>query len=229
MKNLALITVLFDYPNYYEPTFYNKGLKFFNQEDIHIIRLNNLTTTTCYYEKFYFYKIIKLYDYLISDILNKYEYILFMDATDTAFIKPLDGLLEKFTSLNCSILFGAEKELWPPTNYVHLYNNKEKISEYCFLNSGTYFGYTDKIVYYLKDMIDNNYYRDDQGCWSAVYLLNNDIMIDQKCDIFFSTHKSKNKIQQENDTIKLIDIDAHIVHDNGGYHEETLKLVEYFQ
>jgi hypothetical protein len=54
-------------------------------------------------------------------------------------------------------------------------------------------------------------------------------MIDQKCDIFFSTHKSKNKIQKEGNNITLINIDAHIIHDNGGYHEDTLKLVEYFK
>lgn len=229
MSKIALVTVLFDYPDYYEPTFYKKGLEFFNKEDIHVIRFNNLITTTSYYDKLYFYKVVKFYDYLVENILGKYDYVLFMDATDTAFVKPFDGLIEKFTSLNCSILFGAEKELWPPTSYVHLYENKEKISEYCFLNSGTYFGYTDKIAHYLKDMIDNNYYRDDQGCWSAVYLLNNDIMIDQKCDVFFSTHKSKNKIKKEGDSITFIDVDAHIIHDNGGYHEDTLKLVEYFK
>jgi hypothetical protein len=31
----------------------------------------------------------------------------------------------------------------------------------------------------------------------VVYLLKNDIMIDQKCDIFFSTHKSKISLEYE--------------------------------
>jgi hypothetical protein len=229
MSKVALITVLFDYPEYYRPTFYEKSLEFFNTEDIHIIRLSNLIKTESYYEKLYYYKIIKLFDYIKDNIVNNYDYVLFMDATDTAFIKSFDGVLEKFKKLNCSILFGAEKELWPPTNYVHLYDKKEKLSEYCYLNSGTYIGYTDKIFDYLKDMIDKDYHRDDQGSWSTIYLLNDDVKIDQKCEVFFSTHKSKNKIKYEDNKYSLINIDAHIIHDNGGYHEDTIKLVDFFK
>jgi hypothetical protein len=29
MENVALITALFDYPDYYEPTFYKNALKYF--------------------------------------------------------------------------------------------------------------------------------------------------------------------------------------------------------
>ena len=145
LKSIALTTVLFDYPDYYEPTFYQKSLNNFNKEDIHIVRYSNLINAESYYDKLYYYKVVKFFEYVKDNLLGKYEYILFMDATDTAFIKSFDGVLEKFKNLNCNILFGAEKELWPPTSYVHLYNNKEKISEYCYLNSGTYFGYTDKI------------------------------------------------------------------------------------
>lgn len=229
MYKIALTTVLFDYPDYFEPTFYKKSLNYFSPEDIHIVRYSNLLENGSYYDKLYYYKVVKFFEYVKEHLLNKYEYILFMDATDTAFIKSFDGVLEKFKNLNCNILFGAEKELWPPTSYVHLYDNKEKLTEYRYLNSGTYFGYTEKIYEYLKDMIEKNYYRDDQGSWSAVYLLNDDIKIDQNCDVFFSTHKSKNKIQQDGTNINLIGIDAHILHDNGGYHEETLKLVDYYR
>lgn len=229
MSRVALITVLFDYPEYYQPTFYKKSLEYFKSEDVHIIRMSNLITTDSYYEKLYYYKIIKLCDYIENNILNKYDYILFMDATDTAFMKSFNGVLEKFKKLNCNILFGAEKELWPRTNYTYLYENKERLSEYCYLNSGTYIGYTDKIFHYLKDMIDKDYFRDDQGSWATIYLLNNDVKLDQNCEIFFSTHKSKNKIKIEDNLYKLIDVDAHIIHDNGGYHEDTIKLVEFFK
>lgn len=229
MGNIALTTVLFDYPDYYVPTFYKKGLNDFELNDIHIIRYSNLIKAESYYDKLYFYKIVKFCDYVKENLLGKYEYTLFLDATDTAFIKPFNGVLEKFKNANCNILFGAEKELWPPTKYNSLYNQKEKKSEYCYLNSGTYFGYTEVIYSYLKDMIENTYFKDDQGSWSAVYLMNNDIKLDQTCDVFFSTHKSKNKIKNEGDNIFLDNIDAHILHDNGGYHEETLKLVEYFK
>ena len=54
--------------------------------------------------------------------------------------------IEKFKSLNCNLVMGAEKGLWPPTNYTHLYENKRAINDSKYLNSGTYFGYTNKIV-----------------------------------------------------------------------------------
>ena len=62
--------------------------------------MSNLITTNSYYEKLYYYKIIKLFDYIKENIINNYEYILFMDATDTAFIKSFDGVLEKFKNLH---------------------------------------------------------------------------------------------------------------------------------
>ena len=61
MGNIALTTVLFDYPDYYEPTFYQKGLNDFNKEDIHIVRYSNLINTESYYDKLI---IIKLLSFL---------------------------------------------------------------------------------------------------------------------------------------------------------------------
>jgi hypothetical protein len=121
---------------------------------------------------------------------------------------------------------GAEKGLWPPTNYVHLYDNKPIITDYKYLNSGTYFGFTDKIVTHLKQIIDKEYQNgiDDQGKWTIEYLLSEDIIIDQTQDFFFSTFKSKDKINFDGDNISLINSSACIIHDNGGFDDETIKL-----
>jgi hypothetical protein len=139
-------------------------------------------------------------------------------------------MIEKFTSLKCSILFGAEKGLWPGTNYSHLYENKIVESEYRYLNSGTYIGYTEKIFIHLNEIIEKQYQTgiDDQGHWSIQYLLKTDILIDQKCNIFFSTYKSKNKVIINDNGIELSNISAHIIHDNGPYDDETIKLVDRF-
>lgn len=227
MNKIALITALFDYPDYYQPSFYKNALKYFSPEDIHVVRNSGLIDGS-YYDKLYFYKTVKVLEYIETHIVGKYDYILFLDATDTNFIKSPEGIIEKFKSLNCNIVMGAEKGLWPPTNYTHLYDNKHVINDSKYLNSGTYFGYTDKIIYHLKDIIEKEYQTgiDDQGRWTIQYLLNDDIMIDQERDFFFSTLDTKDSIKIEGGKVSLLTSNAYIIHDNGPYTENTIKLTE---
>ena len=228
MKNIALITALFDYPEYYEPSFYKNALKYFSPEDIHVVRNSGLITDGSYYDKLYFYKTVKVLEYIESNIVGKYDYILFLDATDTNFIKSPEGIIEKFQSLNCSLIMGAEKGLWPPTNYTHLYENKRAINDSKYLNSGTYFGYTDKIVNHLKDIIEKEYQTgiDDQGRWTIQYLLNDDIIIDQEREFFFSTLDTKDSVKIEGKEVSLLNLGAYIIHDNGPYTDNTVKLTQ---
>jgi hypothetical protein len=197
----------------------------FNQEDIHILRYNNLIEGTRY-EKLYYYKIEKLLQYIKEKILNKYDYILFLDATDTNFIKTPERLIERFLNMNCDILMGAEKGLWPKTKYTHLYGQKNIIDEYKYLNSGTYFGKTKSIVEGLESIVKNKYLEniDDQGMWTIEYLLNDYIQIDYKQEFFFSTYESKNKILINSGNVSLIDSNAFVIHDNGADTENTIKL-----
>lgn len=226
MKKISLITSLFDYPEYYYPTFYKNALKYFSSEDIHIVRNSGLITNGSYYDKLFYYKIVKVLEYIELYVIGKYDYILFLDATDTNFITSPNNIIEKFESLNCSIIMGAEKGLWPPTNYTHLYENKRVVSDSKYLNSGTYFGYTDKIVYHLKDIIEKEYQIgiDDQGRWTIQYLLNDDIVIDQERDFFFSTLWNKDDVIIDGQKIILKNIDACIIHDNGPHDDKTIKL-----
>ena len=228
MKQIALITSLFDYPDHYVPSFYKNACKYFNEENIHIVRNSGLITDGSYYDKLYFYKVIKVLEYIDKNIKGVYDYILFLDATDTNFISTPVNIIEKFKKLSCSIVMGAEKGLWPPTNYVHLYEKKPILTEYKYLNSGTYFGYTDKIIEHLKQIIENKYQTgiDDQGQWTIEYLLSDDIIIDQTQDFFFSTFNSKDNIIFKENKITLNNSSACIVHDNGGFNDETIKLTD---
>lgn len=228
MDKIALITALFDYPDYYQPSFYKNALKYFSSDDIHVIRNSGLITDGSYYDKLYFYKTVKVLEYVESHILGKYDYILFLDATDTNFIKSPEGIVEKFKSLNCNIVMGAEKGLWPPTNYTHLYENKRAINDSKYLNSGTYFGYTNEIVRHLKDIIEKEYQTgiDDQGRWTIQYLLNDDIVIDQEREFFFSTLDTKDSVKIENNEVSLLNLGACIIHDNGPYTDNTIKLTQ---
>lgn len=228
MSKISLITSLFDYPDYYQPSFYKNALKYFSSDDIHVIRNSGLITDGSYYDKLYFYKTVKVLEYVELHILGKYDYILFLDATDTNFIKSPEGIVEKFKSLNCNIVMGAEKGLWPPTNYTHLYENKRAINDSKYLNSGTYFGYTNEIVRHLKDIIEKEYQTgiDDQGRWTIQYLLNDDIVIDQEREFFFSTLDTKDSVKIENNEVSLLNLGACIIHDNGPYTDNTIKLTQ---
>jgi hypothetical protein len=228
MKEIALITVLFDYPNNYAPIFYKNALNFFDEKDIHVIRHNNLFKEGSYYDKLYFYKVIKLLDYIEDNIVNKYNYILFLDATDTNFYSSPKDIISKFKEKNCSLIMGAEKCLWPPNSYTHLYDKKNIKSEYKYLNSGTYFGYVDKIVLHLKKIIKEVYETgiDDQGKWSIEYLLHDDILIDHSCEFFMSSLNSKKNIEVVNNKIKINGYNPIIIHDNGPHNEGTIKITD---
>jgi hypothetical protein len=228
MKKIALVTSLFDYPENYVPTFYKNASKYFNGDDIHIVRNSGLITDGSYYDKLYFYKIVKVLEYIEQHILGVYDYILFLDATDTNFISSPDNLIEKFNDLSCSIVMGAEKGLWPPTNYTHLYDKKPILNDYKYLNSGTYFGYTNKIIDHMKQIIDKEYQNgiDDQGKWTIEYLLSDDITIDQKQEFFFSTFNSKNNLNIDGKNVDLLNSNAFIIHDNGGHNDNTIKLTD---
>jgi FkbM family methyltransferase len=228
-NKIALMTVLFDYPDYYLPTFYENALKSYNQEDIHIVRFNKLIDSESYYDKLFYYKVIGLLEYIESHVVGKYDYILFLDATDTNFISSPNNIIDSFKEYDCSVLLGAEYGLWPPTNYEHLYDSKPKLTDKFYLNSGTYIGYTDKVIYHLKDIIEKKYQEniDDQGRWSIQYLLNDDIKIDQECKIFFSTYLSKKDVTIDGDKAKLNNLEACIIHDNGPHGDETIKLVNH--
>jgi hypothetical protein len=228
MKNIALVTVLFDYPNSYTPLFYKNALNFFDKNDIHVIRHNNLFKGDSYYDKLYFYKVVMLLEYIKNNIINKYDYILFLDATDTNFYSSPKDIVDKFKEKNCSIIMGAEKCLWPPNSFTHLYNKKNITSEYKYLNSGTYFGYVDKIIFHLEKIIKEVYDTgiDDQGKWSIEYLLHDDILIDYNCEFFMSSFNSKKNINLVDNKVIIKGYNPIIVHDNGPYNENTIKITD---
>ena len=228
MKNIALVTVLFDYPPNYTPIFVKNALNYFENSDIHIVRYNSICNSDSYYDKLYFYKIVKLCEYLEQNILGKYEFILFLDATDTNFYSSPKNIIEKFKSKNCSIIMGAEQCLWPPNSYTHLYDKKQINSEYRYLNSGTYFGYTEKVMNHMKNIIKNVYDTgiDDQGKWTIQFLLNDDIIIDSDCEFFMSTLNSKKHVKIKNGKIFIERFNPIIIHDNGQSNPETLKIAD---
>jgi hypothetical protein len=58
-------------------------------------------------------------------------------------------------------------------------------------------------------------------------LLNDDIIIDQERDFFFSTLDTKDSVKIEGDKVSLLDLSAFIIHDNGPHTDNTIKLTQF--
>jgi hypothetical protein len=225
-KKIALVSLFFDYPIDRMPLIYDNAVKYFDKNDIFIARFDGLPQDSSYYEKLYTYKISKLLPFIKQNIVQNYEYMIFVDATDTNFYRAPSDIIEIFESFNKSIVFCAEKELWPSTPYDHFYDEKDIKGPFKYLNSGCYIGYTNKIVEHLENIIKNNYVArvEDQSAWTIEYLLSEDIDIDSESKLFFSTHLNKKYVNLENNKISLNGLNPFIIHDNGPYSEETFKF-----
>jgi hypothetical protein len=226
IQNIALVTTLFDYPEYYLPSFYKNACNYFSDNDIHIIRYQDHKPDWSLYQKLYYYKIYQNLEYFQNKLLNKYEYILFADATDTNIYKPIDNtIFDVFHSFDSNIVFCGEKCLWPPVDHGNMYNSKPKLSDRFYLNSGLYMGYTAKIIEYMKEIIAHNRtFYDDQGHWTIQYLLSSDIIIDQNNLLFFSTLNSKEDVNLNKKQITRYS--PYFIHDNGPHNEDTIKMAD---
>lgn len=225
IKDLALVTVMFNYPADALPLIYNNAKTYFDENDIYIGRFSGLRDDASFYEKLYTYKITHLLPYIKEHILGKYKYMLFVDAKDTNFYKDPHTIVNDFLKFNKSIVFCAEQELWPETQYTHLYSEKVRIGPFKFLNSGIYIGYVDKVVQHLEEILEKDYVGkiEDQSTWTIHYLLNEDIEIDSEGTLFFSTHKNKSLVHVVDDEV-ILQVSPYVVHDNGPFLDETIKV-----
>lgn len=226
MKELAIVTVFFNYPEDRQPICLDNALKFFDKEDIFIARFSGLPPDASYYEKLYRYKIEYLLPYIKENVEGKYKYILFIDALDVNFYRDPKNLVSDFLDFNKSIVFCAEKEMWPLNSYTHLYETKPQDGFATYLNSGIYIGYTEEVIKHLTDIIEKDYPEKvtDQSIWCIQYLLYNDIELDRYCKLFFSTHRSKDNVFVKNNKVHILNMNPYLVHDNGPFSEETTKI-----
>lgn len=226
MKDVALVSLFFDYPDHSFPLIYNNSLKYFNEEDVYIARFTGLPEGSSYYEKLYRYKLFYFLPYVKEHILGKYKYMIFVDAKDTNFYRDPNSLIEEFLKFNKNIVFCGEKELWPLTNYTNLYKNKINSGEFKFLNSGGYVGYTTEIVKHLRNITEKDYPErvEDQSAWTIEYLLSDDIEVDSEGKIFFSTHLNKELVDENEGKFLLKGLNPFIIHDNGPYGDNTIKF-----
>jgi len=69
----------------------------------------------------------------------------------------------------------------------------------------------------------------DQGNWQIEYLLDKGIEIDYNNKLVFNTYLAKEDFTITEGNVNFKIEKPIFVHDNGGYNEETVKLLDFFK
>jgi len=163
-------------------------------------------------------KVIKNY---IKD-KNDNDILLYTDAWDVLVYQgSLALLLEKYNKFNKSIVFSAEKNLWPDNPRASEYGDT-KDKPFPYLNAGAFIGKIGALKKYCEEYTKNNNNSDrtiDQLFWSDVYLSNkNDIGLDTQAEIFlslFNTSDGNYIFENNNFTYKETNTQPIFIHANG--------------
>jgi hypothetical protein len=233
MNRIAVISILFDYPEQFIPIFQNKLLYDLKTEDYYLIHYKSEddgVKNESYYFKFTHFRIKKFCEFIKKNILNKYDYFILLDATDVGYIGGISEVPNIMREYNCNILFGSERNLWPNTEYSSLYETKNIQTPYKFLNAGVFCAKPNFFIDHVKNILERKLFGlCDQGNWQIEYLLNCDIELDYKNKLVFNSFLAKDDIEITDKTINIKTGNPIFVHDNGGYNENTIKIVDFFK
>jgi hypothetical protein len=230
---VAIITVLFDYPNHFIPTFEDKLLTDFDKNDYYIVRYfseSDEVKNESYYFKFTHFRIKKLVSFIEKTILNKYDFFILLDATDVGYVGNINSIPQIMEDYKCDILFGGERNNWPITEYSHLYSNKKVTTPYKFLNAGVFCAKPKEFINHINTIISRGFFGlCDQGNWQIEYLLTDGIEIDYNNKLVLNTYLAKDDIVIDNNIVSFKTTKPLFVHDNGGFNDDTVKLLDFFQ
>jgi hypothetical protein len=116
------------------------------------------------------------------------EIVIFIDGFDSKIQKPLDGLEEKFKSLNCKVLISKDPQI--SGEYI-----TKKIFSTCTnnqtANSGLYMGEAKFLRIFLSSVIDQDS-DDDQRNFNSTCSQYDWVKTDSKNEIFYNVHALKN-------------------------------------
>ena len=233
MNNLAIISVLFNYSKLYQPLYFSKLKKECNEKNFYTVRHCDEDygiKDETYYFKFTFYRIRKFVKYLNENILPNHEYFLLTDATDVTYNSNFSQWKSILEYYRTEVLFGAEKFLWPETEYSYLYPSKNIPTEFKYLNAGVILANTKIYVDLLEKVIQRNLVGlCDQGNWQIEYLTGEYIEIDYESRLVLNTFNASNCFDIRDNKVIFKKQEPLFLHDNGGYNENTIKLDTYFR
>lgn len=122
------------------------------------------------------------------------EIVIFIDGFDSKIQKPLDGLEEKFKSLNCKVLISKDPQI--PGKFL-----TRKIFSTCTdnqtANSGLYMGEAKFLKVFLKGVLDQDS-DDDQRNFNMTCSQHEWVKTDTKNEIFYNVHSFKREAVPNN-------------------------------
>lgn len=113
---------------------------------------------------------------------NTIEYIMGLDSSDVA-VYSLEGILEKFLTKKCELLFNAEIICWPKSDFEEGWF----IKPFCYLNAGAWIGKKDSVLNFYRECLSliTPKTRSEQECVKKIYKKwYPKILIDDTCSIF---------------------------------------------
>lgn len=230
---VAVVTVLFDYPSHFIPTFEEKLLGDVDKDDYFVVRYfseSDEVKNESYYFKFTHFRIKKLVSFIQDNILGKYDYFVLLDATDVGYVGNFQSIPNIMEEYNCDILFGGERNNWPNTDWSYLYESKDTPTPYKFLNAGVFCAKPNEFINHIDTILSRGFFGlCDQGNWQIEYLLTDGIEIDYNNKLVLNTYLAKEDIVIENGSAQFKTPTPIFVHDNGGYNDETIKLLDFFR
>ena len=233
MSRIAVVSILFDYPNHFVPTFENKLLSDLNKEDYYVVRYfseNDEIKNESYYFKFTHFRIKNFVNFVKENLLGKYDFFILLDATDVGYVGNISNIPNLMNEYGCNILFGSERNLWPNTDYSHLHVNKTIETPYKFLNAGVFCAKPSEFISHVDNILKRGLVGlCDQGNWQIEYLMSSDIQLDYNNKLVLNSYLAKDDINIESGVLTFKTNTPIFVHDNGGFNDDTIKIMEYFK
>ena len=87
---------------------------------------------------------------LRQDLAETDDLVLFADATDVVWQRPVLDIFRLFLDQSCDILLGVEKDCWPPS-FLSLYPAAPESAVYRHINSGSFVGRLSALVRFLEE------------------------------------------------------------------------------
>lgn len=138
-------------------------------------------------------KIFLLKDFILENILNKYEYVCHVDFSDVKFNKSFLDMMRFFENKKIDFIISTEKNAWPFIQEIEKWTGYNIIKkEFEFLNSGALISKTNVLIKYLQELeklcLNSNIdFWDDQGVWQYYDFKIENLNKDTKTEFFFST------------------------------------------
>lgn len=156
-----------------------------NKEEIEVLGQEENRTIGWENQQRFGVKLREVANFLKREHLDPDDLVLFTDAYDVAYFGTHKEIIKRYTSFNCPIVFGCEKECHPDPHRALEYADTNR--EFPYLNSGLFIGTVDA----LRKCILTYQYNDtddDQRYWTTQYLNNPDrIQLDYENRLFLNT------------------------------------------